>query len=66
MDWVAKNKDRMAVSDLSLAYDNSNGKLSGTATLNFFELNGNGRIYKEPDVSGIAIGTESIFGKMKQ
>ena len=66
VDWVAKNKDRMAVSDLSLAYDNSNGKLSGTATLNFFELNGNGRIYKEPDVSGIAIGTESIFGKMKQ
>ena len=66
VDWVADNAEQMAVSNLSLAYDSSNGKLSGTATLLFFELNGNGKVYEEPDVSDIMIGTDSIFGAMKK
>lgn len=66
VDWVADNEEQMAVSNLSLAYDSSNGKLSGTAILIFFELNGNGRVYEEPDVSEISIGTNSIFGAMKK
>ena len=66
VDWIAKNDEPMSVDDLSFTYDSSNGKLSGTLRINFYELNGSGKSYREPNVSEITIGTENIFGVLKK
>ena len=55
IDWVAKN-----------TFDNSTGKLSGTILVHFFSLNGNGKAYVEPDISGIILGNEDVFGTFKK
>ncbi len=66
VDWLAENKEHMAVDNLSLTFDASTGKLSGTMRVNYFALNGNGTKYKEPNISGIPIGTDNIFGTFKK
>ena len=65
MDWVSKNKDHMSVTSASFSFDASTGKPSGVAGVNFYAMNGNGRPYEEPNVSGITLGTDNIFGNFK-
>lgn len=60
LDWIAGNKEYMSVTNLSLSYDSSTGKLTGGMTINFFEMNGNGKAYEEPDVSNITINSGDI------
>lgn len=61
LDWVAGNKEYMAVTNISLSYDSSTGKLTGGMAINFFELNGNGKAYEEPDISDISIASGNIY-----
>lgn len=65
-DWITENSEPMALSAISLSFDSSTGKLSGTIVVNFFCLNGNGKAYEEPDISGIIIGNEDVFGTFKK
>lgn len=65
LDWISKNDEHMATTNISLTYDSSSGKLSGTLTVNFFSMNGNGVPYEEPDIRGITIGSKNIFGTVK-
>ena len=68
VDWVAASKEHMTIWSINLAYDTSTGKLTGNISLAFNELNGNGREYKEPDVSDIPLNAGSIqkiFGTSK-
>lgn len=66
LDWVSENKEHMASTNVNLNYDAKTGKLTGTVAVAYFELNGNGKSYEEPDVKGISIGTDSIFGVLKK
>ena len=66
IDWVAKNAEPMSVVSINLTFDNSTGKLSGTILVHFFSLNGNGKAYVEPDISGIILGNEDVFGTFKK
>ena len=66
IDWVAKNEEPMSVVSINLTFDNSTGKLSGTILVHFFSLNGNGKAYVEPDISGIILGNEDVFGTFKK
>ena len=65
LDWISKNNEHMSTTNISLTYDSSTGKLSGTITVNYFAMNGNGVPYEEPDISGILIGSKNIFGTVK-
>ena len=65
MDWISLNKEHMSTTNISLTYDTSTGKLSGTITVNYFAMNGNGVPYKDPDIQGIMIGSKNIFGTVK-
>ncbi|MCH5252317.1 MAG: hypothetical protein J1F22_05025 [Lachnospiraceae bacterium] len=62
LDWVSGNDDHMSVTSSSFSFDASTGKLSGSVTVSFYAMNGNGRPYEEPNISGITIGTDNIFG----
>ena len=65
-DWLSDNKEHMSLSKISLSFDTSTGKLTGSLTVNFYCLNGNGVPYEEPDISGIIIGNEDVFGTFKK
>lgn len=65
LDWVADNEERMAVDAVTMTFDASSGKLTGTVGILFYELNGNGKIYDDPDISDIIIGTDNVFGTFK-
>ena len=51
---------------ISLSFDSSTGRLTGTLKVNFYSLNGNGVPYEEPDISGIVIGNKDVFGTFKK
>lgn len=65
-DWISKNKEHMALTDISLSFDTSTGKLTGTISISFYSLNGNGVPYEEPDISGIILGNKDVFGSFKK
>ncbi|MBR0119170.1 MAG: hypothetical protein IJM01_03450 [Eubacterium sp.] len=62
LDWISENFEHMSVGNVALSFDSSTGKLSGTIDVNFYSMNGNGIAYVEPDISGIDLGSEDIFG----
>ena len=66
VDWVRDNKEHMSISNLRHTFDATSGKLTGTATINYYEINGNGNPYIEPKIDGIVIGTDSIFGALQK
>ncbi len=65
-DWITNHQERMSLSKISLSFDSSNGKLTGTINMNFYCLNGNGVPYEEPDISGIILGNKDVFGTFKK
>lgn len=65
LDWVAANKEHMSVTSLNYSFDSSTGKLTGTAAINYFAMNGNGKPYDEPNISGITFGSKNVFGTFK-
>lgn len=66
VDWIKNNPEHMALSAVSLSFDSSTGKLTGTFVVNFFSLNGNGKPYEEPDISSIVLGNKDVFGTFKK
>lgn len=62
LDWISENGEHMSVGPVSLTFDSATGKLSGTMTVNYYSMNGNGIAYVEPDISGITIGSDDVFG----
>ncbi|MBO4396692.1 MAG: type II secretion system protein M [Eubacterium sp.] len=62
LDWISNNSEHMAVGPIALSYDASTGKLSGTISVNYYSMNGNGIAYVDPDTSEIVIGPDDIFG----
>lgn len=66
VDWVKNNPEHMALSAISLSFDSSTGKLTGSFVVNFFCLNGNGKPYEEPDISSIVLGNKDVFGTFKK
>ncbi len=65
IDWIAKNKEQMSVNNITLTHDDSTGKLAGTLGVYFYSMNGNGRQYEAPNISGITIGSDDVFGTFK-
>lgn len=66
VDWITGNSEPMSLSAINLSFDSSTGRLNGSMTVNFFSLNGNGKPYVEPDISGIILGNEDVFGTFKK
>lgn len=65
-DWISENPEHMSLSGISLSFDTSTGKLTGTLKVNFYSLNGNGVPYEDPDISSIILGNKDVFGTFKK
>lgn len=55
--------DRMTISEVTVAYDESTGLLQGSTTVDMFCVPGQeGKEYVEPDFGHVLLGTDNIFG----
>lgn len=62
LDWISEHKEHMSIGPITMAFDSETGKLAGTMDVNYYSMNGNGIAYVEPDISGIKLKTDDIFG----
>lgn len=62
LDWITDNKEKLSVGDVSVSFDRSSGKLTGSIGVNFYSMLGNGTPYKEVDVSEFSFGVDNVFG----
>ena len=65
MDYINENKNRMSVSDFTLAYDENTGLVSGSTSVNMYSVAGTDKEYTKQNLSGVGIGTDNIFGTLK-
>lgn len=63
IDWIAAHQDKIAISNIAVAA--GDGGVSGSMTLNFFSLRGNGRSYEPLNHSGVKTGILNIFHTTK-
>jgi hypothetical protein len=62
MDYIKSEGDRMNIRDISAAFDNSTGNLTGTMTIDMYAYSGSKQPYVEPDINDVEISTDNIFG----
>lgn len=62
LDWISENKEKLSIGNVSLSFDKSTGKLSGSIGVNFYCMLGNGVPYKDPDISEFSYGVNNVFG----
>ncbi len=63
VDYINEYPERTSIASTSLSYDSSTGELVGSMTINRYALTGSGKVYEEPYIGDISIGTDNIFGK---
>lgn len=63
LDWISESSEKLSVGNVTLSFDKSTGKLSGSIGINFYCMLGNGVPYKEPDVSEFTYGVDNVFGE---
>lgn len=62
IDYINGYQEKMNIVDLSAAFDNTTGNLTGTISIDVFALNGLGKEDEEVDIPVLNIGTDNIFG----
>jgi hypothetical protein len=62
IDFINKSDSKMNISDLTAAFDNTTGNLTGTMTIVLYALDGTGKDFKNVTIDGVQLGTDNIFG----
>lgn len=62
MNFINKYKERMTVETFTATLNSETSKITGALTLNLYGMDAVGKSYQEPDIPGIKIGTDDIFG----
>ncbi|MDF2943232.1 MAG: hypothetical protein K0S01_2090 [Herbinix sp.] len=62
MNFINSYPERMNVESFNVVYNQETGLLNGAMVLNLYSIVRENSFYKEPDVSGIGIGADNIFG----
>lgn len=63
IDYINAYPERMNIDSISVTYDSETNGLKGNVTLNLFAVTGTGKEYTEPNISGLSMGTDNIFGQ---
>lgn len=61
LQYIINNTNCVTIHDISLAYDNSTGNLTGTMNLNMYAIAGTDKTYTGPSIPGVPTGTPNIF-----
>lgn len=62
MNYINLYEERRNVESITASYDATTGNLTGTMVINLYAMSGTDKKYQKPEVSGISIGTDNIFG----
>lgn len=62
--YIYNLQERKSVHSVSLGYNAENGMLSGSMNLSSYYLTGTDKTYSEPDISGVGLGVDTIFGNV--
>lgn len=62
IDMINKHEDKVRIQTISAAFDNTTGTISGSMSLSFYAIGGNGKEYEAPKIKGIPLGLDNIFG----
>lgn len=61
IEFINKNEEKMNLTDISAAFDNTTGNLTGTLTIILYALDGIEKQEEEVKIPGINIGVDNIF-----
>jgi len=62
VEYIKNYPDKTVIDSASVSYDSSTGNLTGSLVIKRFSLTGTGKVYVEPYIDDINIGTDNIFG----
>ena len=62
---IAESGDMRNVESIVIGYDSETGLLQGTMATNYYSIEGGEREYKAPNILGVGIGNENVFGTAK-
>lgn len=62
--YIYNLQERKCIHSVSLGYNSENGMLSGSMNLSSYYLTGTDKTYSEPDISGVGLGVDTIFGNV--
>lgn len=65
VDYICASNEkgeRMTLGNISVAFDSGTGNLSGSMIIYMYALEGNGKAYTEPAITGIEHGVTDVFG----
>lgn len=62
--YIYNLQERKSVHSVSLGYNSENGMLSGSMNLSSYYLTGTDKTYNSPNISGVGLGVDTIFGNV--
>ncbi|MBE5962869.1 MAG: hypothetical protein E7256_16080 [Lachnospiraceae bacterium] len=62
VDYIQKYEERITIENVSIAFDQETGNLTGTISMNWYAMTGTDKVYEDPKVDGITSGKKNIFG----
>lgn len=63
---ITMQTNRMSINNLTVAYDEATGLLSGTTVVDMYCIPGQpGKLYEQPNFSSVLLGSDNIFGSIE-
>ena len=62
--YIYNLQERKSIHGVSIGYNAENGMLSGSMNLSSYYLQGTDKIYSQPDINGVGLGVDTIFGNV--
>ena len=63
--YIEEYGERMTIDDISVAYDDSTGRLTGTMALNMYTMTGTPKTYLAPAIDNMKLGVANLFGSVE-
>lgn len=65
IQFINNNEEKMNITDISAAFDNTTGNLTGTLTISVYALDGIDKSEEKLVIPGIDLGMDNIFGSVE-
>lgn len=62
VDYIVTYPEHTTIDSLSISRDDTTNSLTGSLVVKRYALSGTGKIYEQPVIEDISIGTDNIFG----
>ena len=65
IEYINTYPEKINIGDITLAFDSETGNLTGSMTIQMYNIIGAGKPYTEPTIGGVNIGIDNIFGTIE-